>query len=48
MGGNSGAQGRCPGAVEAEEVGRKTGLFPGGAQGSGGAPGDHSPCHVNC
>jgi len=38
----------CPGAVEVEEVGRMTGLFPGGAGGTRGAPGDDGPCPVHC
>jgi len=48
MGGLSGALGSCPGAVDAEEVGRMTGLFPGGAGGPRGAPEDDVPCPANC
>ena len=48
MGGLPGAPGSCPGALEAEEVGRMTGLFPGGARGTRGVPGDDSSGPVNC
>jgi len=48
MGGLPGAPGSCPGAVEAEEVGRMTGLFPGSTGGTRGAPGDDGPCPANC
>jgi len=48
MGGLPGALGSCPGAVEVEEVSRMTVLFPGGARGTRGAPGDDSPCPVYC
>jgi len=47
MGGLRGAPARHPGAVEADEVGRMAGLFPGGAGGTRGAPGDDGPCPVN-
>ena len=40
--------GSCPGAVEADEVSRMTGLFSGGAGGTHGAPADDGPCPVNC
>jgi len=48
MGGLPDAPGCCPCAVEAEEVSAMTGLFPGGAEGTRGVPGDDGPCLVNC
>jgi len=48
MGGPSCAQGSFPCAVDADEVGRMTGLFPSSAEGTPGAPGDDGPCPVNC
>jgi hypothetical protein len=48
MGGLPCAPGSYLGAVEVEEVGRITGLCPGGAGCTRGAPGDDSPCPVNC
>jgi len=48
MGGLPDVTGSFPGAVEEEEVGRMTGLFPGSAGGTHGAPGDDGPCPVNC
>ena len=40
--------GICPYGVEAEDLGRMTGMFPGSAGGTQGAPGDDGPCPVNC
>ena len=40
--------GSCPDAVEVEEVGWMTGLFPGGAGCTRVAPEDDGPCRVNC
>jgi hypothetical protein len=48
MGGLPGAPGSCPYGVEAEEVGRMTGMLPGSAGGTRGAPGDDGPCPGNC
>jgi len=48
MGGLAEAPGSCPGVVEAEEVGRMTGLSPGSAGGTRGSPGDDGLCPVNC
>jgi len=48
MGGLPAAPGICPYGVEAEVVGKMTGMFPGGAGGTQGAPGDDSPCPVKC
>jgi len=48
MGGLPGAPGICPYGVEEDDVGRLTGWFPAGAGGTRGAPGDDSPCPVNC
>jgi len=36
-----------PGGAEEKDVGRITGLFPGGAGDTGGAPGDDGPCSDN-
>jgi len=39
----------CPGGgVELDNVGQLTGLFPGGPEGTLGAPGDDGPCPGNC
>jgi hypothetical protein len=38
----------CPYGVEADEVGLKTGMFPGKAGDTRGVPGDDVPCPVNC
>ena len=48
MGGVPGAPRSCLYGVEAEEVGRMTGMLPGSAGGTGGTPGDDGPCLVNC
>jgi len=49
MGGLPGApEGGPGGGVELEDVGRLTGLFPGGPGGTLGAPGDYGPCPGNC
>jgi len=48
MGGLPGAPGSCPGAVVVDDVSRMTGLFPGSAGGTHGAPGDHGASPVNC
>jgi len=42
------APGICPYGVEVYDVCRLTGLFPAGAGGTQGAPGDDGPCPVNC
>jgi hypothetical protein len=47
-GGLTGSPGSCPYGVEAEEVSLMTGIFPGSAGGTWGAPGDDGPCPVNC
>jgi hypothetical protein len=43
-----GALGSCPDGVAEEVVGRMTGMFPGSAGVTGGAPGHDGPCPVNC
>jgi len=40
--------GICPYGVELEDVGRFTGMFPAGAGGTQGAPGDDGPCSGIC
>jgi hypothetical protein len=48
MAGPPGVPGGCPCGVEAEEVGRMTGMLPGSTGGTRGAPGDDGPCPGNC
>ena len=48
MWGLPGGPGSCPYGGEAEDVGRMTGMVPGSARGTRGAPGDDGPCLVNC
>jgi hypothetical protein len=48
MGDLQGALGICAYEVGEEDVGRMTRMFPAGAGGTRGAPGDNDPCSVNC
>jgi hypothetical protein len=48
MRGLPGVPGSCPGAVAAHMLSRLAGLFPVGAGGIEGPPGNNGPCSVIC